>query len=433
MQKRWLAAIPLVLLGRPAYSAPELESNCSDILRFGVFDEHTYQTNKQLRTSFEEALCNTDFGSYQEARSYGIGVEVPVYGVPIKISGNFDSESKKSWFSEHCGQKQTKKSFDEFIFETSKTASPVIAEAWTRCMLSVTDAQSTGLKCNLSKPTSKDIVFSATWIKGHKNDSGPVISWTSGFGGQCEKIDPSKARLTDGVSMRCTRKSEKDTVAFMLQAETSRCLLVVPGFDFACAERRFRAADNGQPANTIAGDTAIRCGRILFEAGAVVRIQNGAHVEFSATDSIAVVGAGGATVDGTGEPGRAGLPAPNRGDVWTSQGDDDYWKARAGVEGNPNHPDRGPKGGKGWKGGQGASIVFNKIVDGQLTCTAKGGAGGPGGSGGRGRLLRNGRQFYCNGCMYDRPGEGGDTGDPGDDGSCSYLERERKDPSKPAN
>jgi hypothetical protein len=57
-------------------------------------------------------------------------------------------------------------------------------------------------------------------------------------------------------------------------------------------------------------------------------------------------------------------------------------------------------------------------VNGRVVFHAHGGAGGPGGVGGEGTTLRNGRQFYCDGCMWTcRTGLRGPTGEVGRDGT----------------
>lgn len=421
-------ALAMLCLTAPRAHAQATEPNCADILRFGVFDEHTFQADTNLRTRFEQALCNTDFGTYQEARNYGIGVGVPVYGVPVQISGSFDEAKKREWFKQHCEATKSAADFTQFVADRTRTASPTITEAWTKCVMAEIDTRQTGLRCSVTRPTALDAVFSATWLKGNKNDGGPKIELAETFGGSCDNA-PQGAQLIDGLSLKCHRRSERESIAFLLRAENSQCLLVVPGFDRSCNERRFKAADNGTPANTIDADTRIACARITFEAGAVITIRHGSRVEFAATDSIAVVGDGGATIDGTGDTGAVGANAPNRTDSWSSQGDDDYWAARHDVEGNDNHPDRGRAGKDGSRGGKGAALIFTKQPTGQLTCKAPGGEGGAGGQGGSGKLLRNGRNNYCNGCTYDRRGPSGAQGAPGDAGSCTFLERTPSDPS----
>jgi len=418
----------MMCLAVPSARAQPTEPNCADILRFGVFDEHTFQSDTNLRTRFERALCDTDFGTYQAARSYGLGVGVPVYGIPVQVSGSFDEAKKREWFKQHCEATKASVDFHQFIADRTKTASPTITEAWTKCVMAEIDTRQTGLRCNVTRPTALDAVFSATWLKGNKNDGGPQVELVETFGGACGKA-PQEAKLIDGFSLKCSRKSEKEPIAFLLRAENSQCLLVVPGFDRSCNERRFKAADNGTAANTIDADTRIACARITFEAGAVITVRHGSRVEFAATDSISVLGDGGAMIDGTGDTGVVGANAANRGDSWTSQGDDDYWAARHDVEGNDNHPDRGWAGKSGGTGGKGASLIFNKLPIGQLSCKAPGGEGGAGGQGGAGKLLRNGRNNYCNGCMYDRRGSTGAQGSPGSAGSCTFLERTPSDPS----
>ncbi len=103
--------------------------------------------------------------------------------------------------------------------------------------------------------------------------------------------------------------------------------------------------------------------------------------------------------------------------VWISQGDADYWAALGDCRNNPSHFDRGKDGRPGEQGGDGAVVVFrvkpSKLE--LLDVTVDGGEGGPGGRGGSGRLLKNGRNHYCDGCTMNCPS--GDSGRKGPRGS----------------
>lgn len=168
-------------------------------------------------------------------------------------------------------------------------------------------------------------------------------------------------------------------------------------------------------------DTIVACQRIVFRRGASIRVKNGAALFFNANE---IVSEGQASIDGVGEPGSPGSSGAPPAGEWSSQGDTDYWNAVRDCRNNPNHPDRGRQGGPGGRGGPGAVVVFGARPEGDLAVRVSGGAGGSGGPGSPGRLLKNGRQNYCDGCTSNCPaGPPGPPGLSGVDGRVITLAR----------
>ena len=162
--------------------------------------------------------------------------------------------------------------------------------------------------------------------------------------------------------------------------------------------------------------TFAHCAALVFANGAQLIISGATSVRID-VPQIEVNGT--ARIIANGRPGRVGDRGPNNPrEPWNSRGDDDYWSARADCTNNASHPDRGGRGGRGGDGEAGPNIfLLRGPVRGVLNVEARGGAGGSGGPGGSGRLLRNGRNFYCDGCMYNCPsGPSGENGSPGRDG-----------------
>ena len=169
-------------------------------------------------------------------------------------------------------------------------------------------------------------------------------------------------------------------------------------------------------------DTIIKCREIRIPHGSFVSVRHGVALFL---DAEMIVVEGEATINGTGEPGSPGRPGRSIEGSWQSQGDSDYWAALNGCRSNPKHPERGEDGGPGGRGGDGAIIVFSTKPSKRtvLNVIYDGGVGGQGGPGGQGRLLRNGRNYYCDGCTMNCPsGNTGQQGLPGTKGDYIILE-----------
>lgn len=209
------------------------------------------------------------------------------------------------------------------------------------------------------------------------------------------------------------RPERKDDIAprLRLVAELRRLLSPVTFDTIDCTSAEPYVFQNLQ---VISSDTIVTCPSVL-PASVQVRVARGSTVYFKES----VTFEAGARLLGDGEEGRAGDRGTNVEPPWNSQGDGDFAAALTQCRADPNSSERGGRGGPGRQGGPGAIIVFAKkptMVSGTLSAAVPvaGGAGGARGPGGSGRLLRNGRNFYCDGCTMNCPsGPDGDAGKPG--------------------
>lgn len=167
----------------------------------------------------------------------------------------------------------------------------------------------------------------------------------------------------------------------------------------------------------VAADTIVTCPRIVLVDHAKLRIRNAAALLL---DGDQIVVGSYVDVDASGTPGETGARGVSIPGEWISGSDAAYWAALNDCRSRASHPDRGGKGGKGVKGGDGGYLVVSVAPQTQLKPNVAGGKGGPGGPGGSGRLLKNSRNYYCNGCTMNCPSNG--DGDRGDDGvSGRYI------------
>lgn len=170
---------------------------------------------------------------------------------------------------------------------------------------------------------------------------------------------------------------------------------------------------------------------VVDPADTPFKVQEGQSVSIKVNDIAAT--SGNFVVEVVGGAGAAGSPGASGGE-WSSQGDGDYWEARRACEADQTPANNGQQGGPGGTGGNSGDVHLDcllkdyKIIDWtpQLKkielkpgweVELRGGPGGPGGPGGQGKLLKNGRQNYCDGCMYHcRSGPPGNTGPLGNAG-----------------
>lgn len=382
--------------------APSDVDRCRDILQLGVFESSVYQTDTQFRERLDRAMCASDFGTHQDAQSYGFGVGFPVYGVPVQATGTFDRRVVDEWKRTHCASQADERQFHQSIYDARRWASPAIVNAWSTCMAS----RQTGLRCNLSHITAEKGLLSLHWAASHPDDSGPKVSYLGVFGGKCSCPKPD--RLTS-FTTECVR-DECAQLAVHLETSGGRCEVALP-VDPGTCDRPSCPEYTFTGERLLDADTTIDCKRIVFKDGAVVRMVNGRKLMLLGRQ---IISEGTAKIDGRGKAGAPGMPGtPNNG-VWDAP-EDQYERARDKCANDPIPDDRGGDGGPGDPGGPGATVVFATKPSGAFSIDVDGGPGGAGGAGGKGRRHRNKRSFTCDGCTLDC--KGGATGAAGANGA----------------
>ena len=75
--------------------------SCEDVLKGGIFNKTTLSTSTDTASDYKAWLCSTTFKTHNEAISAGLGVGVPVYGVPLKVDATFTKE-ERDWVRILC-------------------------------------------------------------------------------------------------------------------------------------------------------------------------------------------------------------------------------------------------------------------------------------------------------------------------------------------
>jgi hypothetical protein len=167
-------------------------------------------------------------------------------------------------------------------------------------------------------------------------------------------------------------------------------------------------------------DIRISCKEIVLTADAVIKVPGG-RVLYLDGERIRIEP--GARIEGQGGKGPKGASGAQPAGEWISGSDKAYWDALGDCRGRLDHPDRGHDGAKGGRGEPGALIVFGAAPTPDLpTINVAGGVGGDGGNGSSGRLYKNVRNYYCDGCTMNCPqGANGPPGDNGPAGAVLFL------------
>lgn len=120
-------------------------ANCADILSQGAFTTERINRSTWSREEFRRLQCASSFKSHDEARAVGLGVTVPVYGVPVLLSGDFSEQQRERWKSAHCSAAERVAEFAATL-ESAKTIVPeLVFQEWGRCMA----LELRGLQCQV--------------------------------------------------------------------------------------------------------------------------------------------------------------------------------------------------------------------------------------------------------------------------------------------
>jgi hypothetical protein len=406
MNRMVMAATAMVLIGQNAHA-----ESCSDILSRGVFEVTQIDEDASLKESFRKFQCTTEISTAQDARGLGIGIGVPIYGVPVKLDTTYSKQHIDAWKKDHCSSDERWVDSQSAKHALYSRVSPEIVGAWKACMI-----PRHGARCDLQGDGSKAILRYS--YQPHNTDDArsiPKVKSVSISGMTC-KSAPSAGDFVglEDTAQICTRDQSKSgalPAVFVLNLDKGSCVATLEGTTpppVPCKEFK------GETVFT--SDTTINEPRVCLKEGAVLRVKNGATLTITA-DELVVQGKR-ALIDATGEAGSKGSRGAvgNGGGIWPAHTDRDYHNANGDCS-KPGHPDRGGRGGQGGTGGRGGSIIIRAVIKGTLEHDVKGGPGGPGGDPGQSltHVRPGGRDPWT--CPNDGHGP---TGAQGSSGTYSY-------------
>lgn len=390
--------------------------SCSDILSQGVFDVVHVTDDSALGEAFRKWQCVVEVKDASEARSYGVGLGVPIFGVPVSLDASFSKEQRERWRKQHCSDADYALDKRRIRDELFLHANVEIVAAWKECT-----RNQKGLKCQLEGDDRRvRLRYRYDPINNVDAKTFPVVISVFQYGtrSDCQGLPAPGAQIGFAdVTCLCSRElSPQGAVlktGFVINLADGRgtCDVSLEG-----SQVRREPCKEFVGTTIYESDANIRAKRICLKEGSVIRVLHGRSLVVEA-DEISVEGSG-ALIDAPGDSGSIGaVGAPgNGGGDWEAHTDKDYHDANGDCS-RPGHPDRGHQGGQGGRGGQGGNVVVRAIVKGTLQHNVRGGRGGPGGAPGRSRT--HWRPGHRDGwtCPNDGPGL---DGPPGPDGTYAY-------------
>ncbi len=125
----------LVILAFAMRSTANAQSqDCNAVLHDGIFDTQWTVKNTNVQKTYEAWTYQMNFGNHNEAIHSGIGIGAIVYGVPIKVDGEFDKNEKEAWFNQHNEYKNWTVSKQENFQKIVRTVNSKVLEAWEFCI-----------------------------------------------------------------------------------------------------------------------------------------------------------------------------------------------------------------------------------------------------------------------------------------------------------
>lgn len=410
-----LSAVGLIMTLNSQSSA-----DCDAILRDGLFNKTNISESADLKKAYSDWMCSTEFKTHDEAIAAGISVGVPVYGVPLKIGGNFLKQDRDSFYKNECSQSSAA---SEYQYRRSVAISQVadsIVNAWSSCKAVQSDKR--GVQCALSGDDSV-LTFAARHYPIGAKQTAALTSSPQIVGASCTLLAAQKGGdviPVGGEAYTCERRmsaqGELPAVTININTTQGNCSATAPKRNKA----RVISGNVQLTGTTTWTDDAIR-----FTAGARIIVSGGGSLIIKAKY---IEAPDGVYIDGTGDKGPSGAqgesggtPANPRGSRpgWdcverTKCSRKDYDDANS-CRDNPRHADNGRPGENGGVGGIGANIQIRaERTKGRVTCHAPGGPGGAGGPGGFPvtHTFRGRDPFSC------LDGAPGMSGTAGRDGTC---------------
>ncbi len=201
--------------------------DCDQVLKDGVFNQTTINSNSSLQTSFYEYIYSQDFSTHQEAIDAGISIGTVVYGVPLQIAGTFSKQQKDEWRSTHQQYKNSTLSKSDIYSALMRFASPDILDAWTTCIINNAPSR-VGLYGWIQEVSSTSAILHLTWLPmAGDNGESPVVVGSSVSGGFRSdnangSVLPVNYKFLQGANGNLVQLMRKPNEALVVVINTTR-------------------------------------------------------------------------------------------------------------------------------------------------------------------------------------------------------------------
>jgi len=279
--------------------------SCSDILSEGVFDVVHISDDAALKEAFRKWQCVVEIKDASDARSQGVGLGVPIYGVPVSLDVKYSKEQRERWRKQSCSDTDYLLDVQHVRDELFRHANVQIVAAWKECMISPK-----GLRCQLEGDDKRvRLKYHYEPLTNEDAKTLPVVASVFQYGTtSCQGLPVTGAQVgvADATSLCSRDLSPQGTVSktgFVINLADGRgtCDVSLEGH----LPRR-GPCKQFAGTTTYESDTIIREKRICLKEGSVLRILHG-HSLVVESDEISVEGSG-ALIDASGDPGSTGAP-----------------------------------------------------------------------------------------------------------------------------
>lgn len=184
--------------------------NCSDILRWGVFDEIYIDTSRSLSESLYEWLRSVDYGTLKQKVDSGLQIGFPIEGVPLSIKGSVSVDEYEQWRRDVDEGRTRHFTENETMTMWKKSVNKDIVDAWLKCNEPKAGLQATS---NVQEPFIT-ITYSYSPIK--LDDAYPIVTEFIVEGATCGKpLVPGTEIPYQGITVVLTRTGTGPVVVIL--------------------------------------------------------------------------------------------------------------------------------------------------------------------------------------------------------------------------
>jgi hypothetical protein len=111
-------------------------SVCSDLLKFGVFDQQSFKGDSQKTQWMLRKIASRQFATEHEFDDFALSLGLPVDDIPISIGGSSKKNSFKQWFANFCDLETQSASESVSVVQWTSKASDTIVKSFLQCVSS---------------------------------------------------------------------------------------------------------------------------------------------------------------------------------------------------------------------------------------------------------------------------------------------------------
>lgn len=108
---------------------------CSDLLKFGIYDQYSVLNTSSYVNVFHDVFCNTDIHNASDADNVAAQAKIPIDDIYVGLGFAKNSAHTDQEWHQACSMTDSNVSSNYFLWKTVRTISPALMQVVNKCLM----------------------------------------------------------------------------------------------------------------------------------------------------------------------------------------------------------------------------------------------------------------------------------------------------------